>query len=256
MPRRDPAATPPTRRPAARPRPAPAGTAAPRRSYSQYCAVARGLDIVGDRWTLLLVRDLMLGPKRYTDLLDGLPGIGTNLLAARLRELEGHGLLERAVLPPPAASTVYRLTEVGEGLWPVLVALGRWGGRYFLGSPRPDDHLSAPAYFVAIRATFHPELAAGLRETYELRIDGRVFEVEVADGACTTAERSARRPDAVFTMDVRTLNDLLLEGLPPAQAISDGRAAVQGDAAALERWVRVFRIRPGVAPAVPAPAPA
>src|SRR5260370_38322892 len=95
------------------------------RSYDQYCAVARGLDVIGDRWTLLLVRDLLLGPKRYKDLLAGLPGIGTNLLADRLHELEGAGLIERTAFPPPAGSTVYRLTEPGQSLDPPLVALGR-----------------------------------------------------------------------------------------------------------------------------------
>src|SRR2546427_742794 len=90
-----------------------------KRSYDQWCAVARSLDIVGERWTMLIVRDLLVGPKRYTDLLTGLPGIGTNLLAQRLRELEANGLVERADLPPPAAATVYRLTERGEALWPV-----------------------------------------------------------------------------------------------------------------------------------------
>src|SRR5919202_4903626 len=98
-------------------------------SYRQYCAVARGLDLVGERWTLLIVRDLLTGPKRYTDLLAGLPGIGTNLLATRLRELEQHGLVARRVLPPPAGSTVYELTDVGQTLEPVVLALGRWGRR-------------------------------------------------------------------------------------------------------------------------------
>src|SRR5437660_12010745 len=105
------------------------------RSYDQYCAVARGLDVSGDRWTLLIVRDLLLGPKRYKDLLSGLPGIGTNLLADRLKELEGAGLIERAVLPPPAGSTVYQLTERGLALEPVMIALGRWGARC-LGAPK------------------------------------------------------------------------------------------------------------------------
>src|SRR5215467_13817890 len=90
------------------------------RSYNQYCAVARGLDVIGERWTLLIIRDLLVGPKRYTDLLDGLPGIGTNLLAERLRDLEAAGLVERAVLPPPAGTTVYRLTADGAALEPVV----------------------------------------------------------------------------------------------------------------------------------------
>src|SRR5919198_3255075 len=109
-----------------------------KRSYDQWCAVARSLDVVGERWTLLIVRDLLIGPKRYSDLLAGLPGIGTNLLAQRLRELEARGLVERSTLPPPAATNVYRLTATGAALEPVVHALGRWGFQ-FLGLPRPSD---------------------------------------------------------------------------------------------------------------------
>ena len=139
-----------------------------RRSYSQYCAVARGLDLIGDRWTLLMVRDMLLGPKRFKDILESLPGIGTNLLSTRLRELEEAGLIERAVLPPPAGSAVYRLTANGEALEPVVVALGRWGGR-FLGEPLPTDVFIPSAYFVAMRASFRPERAVALNERYEFR---------------------------------------------------------------------------------------
>src|SRR5947209_20582039 len=135
------------------------------RSYDQYCAIARGLDVIGDRWTLLLVRDLLLGPKRYKDLLSGLPGIGTNLLADRLRELEGAGLIERTILPPHAGSTVYQLTEAGQALEPSAVALRRWGAR-FMGPPRKTDVLVPRAYFVAMRGVFNPQAAAGLTETY------------------------------------------------------------------------------------------
>ena len=120
------------------------------RSYGQYCALAKALDVIGDRWTLLLVRDLLLGPKRYKDLLSGLPGIGTNLLADRLKELEATGLIERTVLPPPAGSTVYQLTETGQALEPVMVSLGRWGAR-FLGAPKKTDVMLPRAYFVAMR---------------------------------------------------------------------------------------------------------
>src|SRR5437016_12941211 len=148
------------------------------RSYDQYCAVARGLDVIGDRWTLLLVRDLLLGPKRYKDLLSGLPGIGTNLLADRLKELEAAGLIERTVLPPPAGSTVYQLTETGQALEPVMVSLGRWGAR-FLGAPKKSDIMVPRAYFVAMRGVFNPEAAAGLNETYEGRIAGLVLEVPI-----------------------------------------------------------------------------
>jgi DNA-binding HxlR family transcriptional regulator len=210
-----------------------------KRSYSQYCAVARGLDLIGDRWTLLLVRELLLGPKRYGDLLAATPGIGTNLLADRLREMESAGLVERVTLPPPAGSTVYQLTESGAGLEPVLMALGRWGVR-FMGEQHPGDHLAAGAYFVALRGRFNPELAAGLRETYEFRVDGRVFEVRVEDGKCSTTEGRATGSAATFTLDVQTLNDLFFARLTAGEALAGGRVRVSGDHDALPRFLALF----------------
>src|SRR2546425_1991926 len=109
-----------------------------KRSYDQWCAVARALDILGERWTLLIIRDLLVGPKRYRDLLEGLPGIGTNLLARRLRELEGFGVIERTSLPSPANATVYGLTDKGMALEPIIHGLGRWGFEY-LGTPQAND---------------------------------------------------------------------------------------------------------------------
>jgi DNA-binding HxlR family transcriptional regulator/putative sterol carrier protein len=213
-----------------------------KRSYGQYCAVARGLDIIGDRWMLLIIRDLLLGPRRYKDLLAGLPGIGTNLLAARLRQLEEAGLVERAVLPPPAGSSVYQLTGAGEALEPVIIAIGRWGAR-FLGQPRSHDVLLPRAYFVAIRSGFRPDRAADLAETYEFRIGELVFTVGVAGGRCTTREGPATDPDAVIGMDVNTLSALLLEGLPPRAALADGRIAITGDPGCLDRFVDMFALR-------------
>ena len=213
--------------------------AASRRSYDQYCAVARGLDVIGDRWTLLLVRDLLLGPKRYTDLLSGLPGIGTNLLADRLRELEADGLIERTLLPPPAGSTVYQLTEAGQALEPAVVALGRWGAR-FMGPPRKSDVMVPRAYFVAMRGVYNREAAAGLTETYEVRVADLVFEVRVADGGLTTSEGRATNPDVSFRMDVETLNALMFGQLTPAAALAKGRVDIEkGDHKALERFIRI-----------------
>lgn len=212
------------------------------RSYHQYCAVAKGLDVVGDRWTLLLVRDLLLGPKRYKDLLAGLPGIGTNLLAARLRDLEAHGLVERGLLPPPAGSAVYRLTEAGAALEPVVLALGRWGSRYLGPRDGADDHLVGP-YFVAMRATFRPEPGDATRATWEFRVDGRVFEVRVDGTECSTREASADRPDAVMTMDVLTLNALMARRLPADEAVRSGRVRLDGDPDALRRFVQLFVFR-------------
>jgi DNA-binding HxlR family transcriptional regulator/putative sterol carrier protein len=230
--------------PSPRPSPQAPGRTKSRRSYDQYCALARGLDVIGERWTLLIVRDLLLGPKRYKDLLEGLPGIGTNLLADRLHEMERLGLVERAVLPPPAGSSVYQLTEAGQGLEPALMALGRWGARYLPGGPRKSDVLVPRAYFVAIRAAFRPELAEGIRESYEFRIGNLgVFEVRVEDGKTFTAERQGSNPDVVFSMDVQTLNNLLFQIVSPAKAIAAGQVTVKGDPAALERFIKIFGLR-------------
>jgi DNA-binding HxlR family transcriptional regulator/putative sterol carrier protein len=210
-----------------------------KRSYHQYCAVARGLDVIGDRWLLLITRDLLLGPKRYKDLLTGLPGIGTNLLAARLREMEDAGLVERAVLPPPAGSSVYQLTAAGRELEPVISAIGRWGAR-FLGSLSPEDALMPRAYFVAMRSLFRPGGDAAANVTYEIRVGGLVFEVRVEDGRCSTREGEATSPDAVMTTDVTTLHALLMEDLPARSALAGGLAQVTGDPAHLTRFAAMF----------------
>lgn len=210
-----------------------------RRSYHQYCAVARGLDLIGDRWTLLLVRDLMLGPKRYKDLLEGMPGMGTNLLAARLRDLEGIGVLERAVLPPPAGSNVYQLTERGHGLWPVVTAIGRWGAQ-FLGPVQGDDIVLPSAYFVAMRSVFRADLARSVSNTIEIRIGRHVYEVRVDGGECTTREAQATDPDAVLTMDVQTLNAVLFGHIDPDDAISTGQVQLDGDPHSLRQLVTLF----------------
>ena len=210
-----------------------------KRSYDQWCAVARSLDIVGERWTMLIVRDLLIGPKRYTDILGGLPGIGTNLLAQRLRELEAHGLVERSLLPAPASATVYGLTEKGAALDPVVSALGRWGFE-FLGKPRPTDAMLPAPFFVSLHASFNPTARPGLKERYAFRIDDRIFEVEVAGGRCTSREGASSSADVTFTTDAATLFALRRRELTPKQAIARGKVRVDGDPKALERFVEVF----------------
>jgi DNA-binding HxlR family transcriptional regulator len=218
-------------------------TEASGRSYRQYCAVARGLDVVGERWTLLIVRDLLTGPKRYKDLLEGLPGIGTNLLAARLREMEHYGIVNRRVLPPPAGSTVYELTELGQALEPAVTALGRWG-HHFLGARREGDFLSANAYLLAMRGTFRPDRAQGVTARYELHVGEQVFEVTVNDGRCTTREGQPASADMVIRTDVDTLGALLGGEISAAKAVARGRVAINRDVAELERFVSMFALRP------------
>lgn len=210
-----------------------------RRSYNQYCALARALDVIGERWTLLLVRELLLGPRRYKDLLDGLPRIGTNLLADRLRGLEGVGIVRRTVLPPPAGSAVYELTELGHRLEPAVFELGRWGA-HFLQPRNAGDAVDPSWFFVSIRATFRPEAAAKLRETYELRIDGMPFHARIDNGRARTSQGHAADPDVIVTTDLDTFIGLLSQDVSPTEALGRGRARVEGDQMALQRFVEIF----------------
>ena len=207
-----------------------------KRSYDQWCAIARSLDIIGERWTMLIVRDLLVGPKRYKDLLTGLPGIGTNLLAQRLRELEAQGVIERTALPAPASATVYGLTEKGRGLEPVVSALGRWGFQ-FLRKPKSTDAMLPDPFFVSLRASFRAERAPDLRERYAFRVEGRVYEVAIADGKITTRDGNPTDPVATFTVDAKTLFALRRRELTPKQAIARGKVKAEGDPGALERFV-------------------
>jgi DNA-binding HxlR family transcriptional regulator/putative sterol carrier protein len=210
-----------------------------KRSYGQWCAVARSLDIIGERWTMLVVRDLLVGPKRYTDLLEGLPGIGTNLLAQRLRELEAKGIVERAELPRPSGATVYRLTPRGSALEPVVFALGRWGFQ-FLGKPKATDAMLPDPFFLSLRASFKPERARSLVERYAFAIGERRFTVEVADGAPVIREGEATAPAATIISDTATLFALRRRELTVRQAIASGKVRVEGDPKALERFLEVF----------------
>lgn len=154
--------------------------------------------------------------------------------------MEASGLVERAVLPPPAGSAVYQLTELGKGLEPALSAIGRWGARLLRGGPRKTDVMVPRAYFVAMRRTFNPQAAAGLQGVYELRIDDLVFEVRIRDRRISTREGQASHPDAVITMDVKSLNALLFRLLTPKVALESGRVHLTGAANALEQFMSVF----------------
>ena len=219
-----------------------------RRSYGQYCAMARALDVLGERWTLLIVRELLTGPKRFKDLLEGLPGIGTNPLAGRLKELEGEGLLRRTTLPPPAGSAVYELTGRGRELEPVLMGLARWGVD-LLGEPRPDEAFK-PAWAVqAMKATFRSEAARWVRETYEFRVGEDVFHVRVDDGVSEPEYGPAWEPDLVLRTDSDTFLALVSGRIETSDAIEAGRLDIEGDAEALARAGEIFGLATGLPPA-------
>ena len=169
----------------------------PGKTYDQYCGIAAALDRVGDRWTLLVLRELSFGPRRFTDLRSGLRGIASNLLTERLRDLEGHGLVEQRELPPPAARTVYALTAEGRRVLPVLRALARFG-LPFLDEPVEGEVRPLMAVHGALVALVDSGATAGTDLLLELHVDGEDLRVELADGALVRA-RSEARPDLVVT---------------------------------------------------------
>jgi DNA-binding HxlR family transcriptional regulator len=180
------------------------------RSYGDACGIARALDVVGDRWAFLVVRDLLLGAKRFTDLRAGLPKVSPDVLAQRLRELEDAGLVTRRRLAPPAAARVYELTERGRALEPVLLELGRWGS----GAPFPegDSTFGPDAMMLALKTMFDPAAAAGLTASYEFRFGDQHFHARVSGGALTITREAAEDPDATFDTDPVTLAAVLWHG--------------------------------------------
>ena len=205
-----------------------------KRSYGQYCTVARALDVVGERWTLLLVRELSTGPKRFKDLLGGLPGIGTNLLASRLKTLEGQGIVRRATLPPPAGSNVYELTELGGSLEPVIVALSRWGAK-LLDFPHEGEDLRAGWAAVAMRSVLGPGSEGSRPGTYEFRIDGEAFHLRVGEEGeeVETRQGQAQDPDLVVTGEAETFLAVASGRLGMEEAMQSGSLGVEGDREAL-----------------------
>jgi DNA-binding HxlR family transcriptional regulator/putative sterol carrier protein len=209
------------------------------RTYGDGCAIARALDLVGERWALLVVRELLLGPKRHTDLRRGLPNASPNVLSERLRELERVGIVRRRKLPPPAGSRVYELTDWGLELEQIVVSLGRWVAR----SPTPPSDApiaSSDSIILALRALFDSGAAHGLRARYELRLGEDHFRIGVADDQIEVARGDADQVDATIDTDPDTINAVLWGGQSLADAQRSGKLTLDGDKAAVERFVRLF----------------
>jgi DNA-binding HxlR family transcriptional regulator len=216
-----------------------------KRHYDDPCGVARALDLIGERWALLVVRELLLGPKRFSDLSRGLPGMSQNVLSQRLRELEQAGIVRRVRLGPPASTGGYELTETGAGLDQVLLAMARWGSRLPIGSAAD---LSVDALALALRTTFEPGAADGLCTVLALRISDDLLRAELDDGRFRISRVSAPEADtdATLTSGVTTLRSLVFGGLPLATALANGDAQATGDLDATARFLRCFP-RPGTA---------
>src|SRR5260370_4833141 len=164
------------------------------RSYGQYCSIAKALDVVGDRWTFLIIRELLIrGACRYTDLKNGLPGIATNLLSGRIRELESAGLIEREDAPPPVATTLFHLTEAGAQLQPALDAIGRWGVRY-MAEPAEGDEFRG--HWLAFPASFflHDRDPGGPPGSIQLRTASTPVGIEGSGGSARTRRATAPAP--------------------------------------------------------------
>jgi DNA-binding HxlR family transcriptional regulator len=204
-----------------------------KRSYGDPCGIARALDLVGERWALLVVRELLLGPKRFTDLREGLPHLSADVLSQRLRELEAAGVVRRAKLPPPAGSRVYELTGYGRELEPVVLALGRWGSR--APFPAGDMPLGADALMIALKTVFDPTRCKGPETTIGLSLGEHRFRATVADGRLEIVRGAAQ--DAVATIDGEpaAIAAALWHGSPLEQSVE-----LSGDRDAAELFLRLF----------------
>ncbi len=210
-----------------------------RRTYHQFCPLAYSLDVIGERWTLLIVRELLFGPRRYTDLLNGLPGIGTNLLAKRLKELEKDNLIQQRKLPPPASSSVYELTERGRGLGPVMQALVDWGIDY-LQLPVPEgEFLGTVPFMGSFYIQFDAKAAVGIDLTCEVQANKEVFHVMIQDGRLQVQPGTATAADLIVEADL----DVLLNRLNGQAVDGDAKFRIrQGDEATFERFASAFRL--------------
>ena len=207
------------------------------KTYGQRCPLARALDLVGDRWTLLVVRELLLGQRRYTDLLDGLPGVGTNILAARLAALQAAGLVTKRDLPAPTAVTVYELTDAGRALAPSLRSLSEWGEEH--GAPVTDEQAVRPGWILSSVARRGARLPDG--SSCELWVGRDVFELSAANGEVAVRAAPAPAADAVVKLAPEVFYGLATRRTRPDAA----RADVHGDPVVAER---VLEALSGAAP--------
>ena len=204
-----------------------------RRTYGDRCGVARALDVVGERWALLVVRELLLGPKRFSDLRRGLPNVSPDVLSQRLRGLEAAGILEHRTLDPPASVQVYELTARGRALEPVVLELGRWGSVEETGDGAAA--MGSDSAVIALKTLFDPSLADGLEASYELRLNGERFSVRIAGGRLEASRGTVQSPDATISSDPATLAAVLWHGAP-----LDSKVEVAGSRSAFKRFLRLF----------------
>jgi DNA-binding HxlR family transcriptional regulator len=218
------------------------------RTYGDGCGIAHALDLVGERWALLVIRELLLGPKRFKDLRAGLPSASTNVLSQRLRELEDAAIIRRRTLPPPAGSSVYELTEWGRELKPIVISLGTWAVRsptFPEGAPVGTDSV-----IIALGTFFDADAAGDLRAAYELRFGDDTFHAAIAGGEIELGRGPAEDPAAVIETDPDTFSAVVWKGRDLADTERAGGLAIEGDRHAVERLITLFpQPEPAASPA-------
>ncbi|MBK1659116.1 winged helix-turn-helix transcriptional regulator [Paracraurococcus ruber] len=212
------------------------------RRYQDACAAAHALDLVGDRWALLVMRELLFGPRRFGDLRAGLPGISANILAQRLAELEAAGVVRRLRLPPPASVAAYALTDWGRESEPIFMALGRWAAR----SPAHDPTLpiGAASVLMSLRTMFDPARAAGLRARLGLVLDGVEYLARLEDGRLAVAAAPAAGAEAVLAGSPAALAAAIYGGVPLAALEAEGALRLEGDRDLAKRFLGLFPLPP------------
>lgn len=209
------------------------------RTYGQYCGFSRALELVGERWALLVLRDLFVGPKRFSDLQRGLPGIPSNILTARLKELEENGLVQRRILPRPGG-VVYELSEAGRGLEPAVMELGRWGAKR-LGDPRPEEIVTEDSMVMALRTTFQRDAAARVTASYELRLGEIVIHAIVKNGAVNVGKGPLEKPDLVIEAGPG-IRAVMAQEITPEEALKAKIVRISGDRKLFPLFAQIFRI--------------
>jgi len=217
-----------------------------RRRYDDACGTAHALDLIGERWALLVLRELMLGPKRFSDIRADLPGISANTLTQRLEGLEAVGLVVRRRLPPPAAAQVYELTQWGYEAEPIIQTMGRWATR----SPAHDPTmpLSATSLMLSFRTMGDPERMKGLKARIGFRIGAETFRVEIADGRMTAERGPAEGADLILAGPAPAIAGAVYGGVPLKALEAEGALNVEGDRALAARFVTLFPLPPKARP--------
>ncbi|MGI5524505.1 winged helix-turn-helix transcriptional regulator [Micromonospora sp. CA-259024] len=212
------------------------------RTYQDACGAARAMDIVGERWALLIVRELIFGPKRFGDLKAGLPKASQNVLSQRLRELEQSGIVRRVQLGPPASVHAYELTGRGQQLESTLIELSRWGA----GLPAESDgEMSTDAFMLLLKALYRPPAVAPVTARLRLQVGTDAFEVEVTPSGISVARGRTGHADVTVTGAVTVLRHLMFDGTPLRSAMSAGEIEVHGDVPTAERFFQLFAAAPG-----------